>query len=269
MGYSNKKIQLIFVASSLLFSINTYSQNTLIKGRVIANEENLSEIHVLNTSSHKGVLTDRNGYFEIPVALNDILLFSSIQFEKKEVKVYANILKNGSLDVLLEKQVVELEEVIVTLGNLTGSLEEDIQNIEIEPAVSSKTLSLPNAGANVMTQSERRLYTARTWDFRGAAVKIDPLINAISGRTKMLKNRVKLEDKTAKYNKVFENYDDSLIAIKLKIPVEKIYNFYYYCEMDSTFDSIINLNNKGLMWMFIIKKSEEYRKNNGLLSKYK
>src|SRR5699024_12129418 len=59
-----------------------------IKGRVIANEENLSEIHVLNTSSNKGVLTDRNGYFEIPVALNDILLFSSIQFEKKEVKIY-------------------------------------------------------------------------------------------------------------------------------------------------------------------------------------
>ncbi|WP_417359595.1 carboxypeptidase-like regulatory domain-containing protein [Galbibacter sp.] len=236
---------------------------------MIANEENLSEIHVLNISSQKGVLTDRNGYFEIPVGLNDILLFSSIQFEKKEIKIDANILKNGSLDVLLEKQVVELEEVILTLGNLTGSLEEDIQNIEIEPEVSSKTLSLLNAGVNVKTQSERRLYTARTWDFRGAAVKIDPLINAISGRTKMLRNRVKLENKTAKYNKVFENYNDSLMAIKLKIPVEKIYDFYYYCGMDSTFDSVINLNNKGQLWMFIIKKSEEYRKNNSLLSKYK
>src|SRR5690606_2426196 len=227
------------------------------------------QIHCLNISFRKEILKDRKGYIPIPNELNDILLFSIIQFKKKEIKIDAKILKNGSLDVLLEKQVVELEEVILTLGNLTGSLEEDIQNIEIEPAVSSKTLSLPNAGANVMTQSERRLYTARTWDFRGAAVKIDPLINAISGRTKMLRNRVKLENKTVKYNKVFENYDDSLIAIKLKIPVEKIYNFYYYCEMDSTFDSIINLNNKGLMWMFIIKKSEEYRKNNGLLSKYK
>lgn len=261
MRYSNKKIQVIVIF--LLFSVITYSQNTIIKGRVIANEENLSEIHVLNISSRKGVLTGRNGYFAIPVALNDILLFSSIQFKKKEIKIDAKILKNGSLDVLLEKQVVELEEVILTLGNLTGSLEEDIQNIEIEPAVSSKTLSLPNAGANVMTQSERRLYTARTWDFRGAAVKIDPLINAISGRTKMLRNRVKLENKTVKYNKVFENYNDSLMAIKLKIPMEKIYDFYYYCEMDPTIDSVINLNNKGLFWMFITKKGEEYRKNNG------
>lgn len=258
------KIQSIFIVNFLMFFVVANSQNTIVRGHVIADGENISEIHVLNISSQKGVLTDSNGFFAIPVTLNDILLFSSIQFEKKEIKINAKVLKNGSLVVVLKKQVMELEEVILTLGNLTGSLEEDILNIEIEPEVSSKTLSLPNAGLNVKTQSERRLYTARTWDFRGAAVKIDPLINAISGRTKMLRKRVKLENKTLKYNEVFENYEDSLMAIKLKIPAEKIYDFYYYCVMNPSFDSIVNLNNKGQMWMFIINQGEEYRKNNGL-----
>lgn len=241
-----------------------YSQNTLIKGRVIADDGNISEIHVLNISSNKGVLTDGNGYFQILVDLNDVLLFSSIQFKIKEVKIDERILRKSHLDVLLEKQVVELEEVILTLGNLTGSLEKDIQSVETESQVSSKTLKLPNAYVKLKTQSERRLYTARTWDFRGTAVKIDPLINAISGRTKMLKNRVKLENKSIRYKKVFNEYNDKLIANKLKIPMDKIYAFYRYCEVDPTVDSIIDLNNKGQMWIFIVKKSKEYRKSNDL-----
>lgn len=256
-----------FIISIVLMLVCTmiYSQNIVsLKGNIIANEEDLSGIHVLNINSKKGVITDKKGFFVIPVTVNDTLIFSSVQFKREFIVIDENTINNKSLIVPLEKQVVELEEVLVRPHNLTGIMEKDIKHIETLSEVTAKTLNLPNAYVKVKTQSERRLYTARTWDFTGLSFKIDPIINGLSGRTLKLKNQVTLEDKTLKYNEIYESINDSLITHGLKIPKDKIYDFYYYCEMDPSFDSVIDLNNKGQIWMFLIEKSKIYRRNNGL-----
>ena len=130
--------------------------------------------------------------------------------------------------------------------------------------VNASTLKLPNANVKLRTQHERKLYTARTWDFTGFSIKLDPLINAISGRTLMLKNKVDLELQSSKYEKVYESIDESLVVIEMKIPKDRICDFYYFCEADKSFDSIINLNTKGDVWKFMVKKSIVYKKNNKL-----
>ena len=130
--------------------------------------------------------------------------------------------------------------------------------------VNASTLKLPNANVKLRTQHERKLYTARTWDFTGFSIKLDPLINAISGRTLMLKNKVALELQSLKYEKIYESIDDSLVVIEMKIPKDRVYDFYYYCEADKSFDSIVNLNIKGDVWNFMLEKSINYRKNNKL-----
>ena len=56
----------------------------------------------------------------------------------------------------------------------------------------SKTLSLPNADVTPPTQAERRLQTAGKVEFKNilkGQIPVDPIINAISGRTRRLKKR--------------------------------------------------------------------------------
>ncbi len=134
--------------------------------------------------------------------------------------------------------------------------------------VTASTLDLPNANVKPPTQSERKLYTARTWDaqFYGLAftAKLDPLFNYFSGRTKMLNERVAREAKYKKIEKTRKFFADSLYIIDLKIPQTRINDFIYFCEIDSSFSSTIAIEDKLRLWQFMKKKSLIYRKNNSL-----
>jgi len=93
---------------------------------------------------------------------------------------------------------------------------------------------------------------------------LDPIINAITGRTKMLKNRVKIDKTYARTQRVQNFYVDSIFMQDLKIPYEKIDDFMYFCEVDSTFQTTVDTHDKLKIWEFLIQKSEIYRKSNEL-----
>lgn len=258
------ELKRIVITLFLLTGTLVCAQNFTVKlnGNVYVNEGNVFDIHVINITSKKITATDRYGHFAILAKLNDTLVFSSIQFKEKRVVVNEGVYVGKPLHVWLEKLTTELDEIVVKPYNLSGWLGNDVK--DTVSLVNASTLKLPNANVKLRTQHERKLYTARTWDFTGFSVKLDPLINAISGRTLMLKNKVALELKSSKYMEVYESIDDSLVVSELKIPKERVYDFYFYCEVDKSFDSIVNLNIKGDVWKFMVNKSTDYRKNNKL-----
>ena len=96
------------------------------------------------------------------------------------------------------------------------------------------------------------------------AVNINPIINAITGRTKMLKNRVKVDKRYAQTKKIQNSYADSIFQIHLRIPQEKIDDFMYYCEVDDAFQELISTENRLLIWEYLLNRSKLYRRNNGL-----
>src|SRR4030066_706761 len=61
------------------------------------------------------------------VSLNDILLFSSIEYERKEVNITGNFLKYKKIVVELMPSVNELNEVFIE--GLTGNLNYDIKKV--------------------------------------------------------------------------------------------------------------------------------------------
>lgn len=220
-------------------------------------------MHVLNLTADRATITNLNGYFTLSAQVNDTIRFSSVQFDNKDLVISYEMLESFIV-VRLATSLTELEEVVVWPYMLSGNLLKDLDAVEIEALITASSLDLPNANANERIQSERLLYTARTWDFRVVSVKLDPLINAISGRTKMLKERVARDLKESRYNEVYNNLDKSFLAKELKIPQDRVYDFYYFCETDSAFDSIVQLNVKGDILRFMMEKSNTYRKNNEL-----
>jgi hypothetical protein len=125
--------------------------------------------------------------------------------------------------------------------------------------VTSSTLGLPNAYVIPISKAERELYTATSG---GGIIPLFPVINAITGRTKMLKNRVKRNENYARTERVREFYVDSLYTSELNIPEEKIDDFLYFCEVDSTFQSTVDTHDRLAIWEVMRKKSLVYLENN-------
>lgn len=251
---------LVFLLTSALAVGQSFFSKKLT-GRVYGADGDVAATHVQNITAKRATITDINGFFSIPANLNDTLLFSAVQFKKKQVVITAEILNQPTLNVLLEDVLNELDEVVVTPYNLTGDLTKDANIIPIEPVVTASTLGLPNAYVKPLTLAERELFEATSG---GGLLPLNPILNGISGRTKMLKERVARNNKYARTKRVRAFYADSIIVSDLKIPDLKIPDFMYYCEIDPSFSALVDTHDRLKIWEFLRKKSEIYRENNNL-----
>ncbi len=229
-----------------------------LEGKVYSDDGDVAATHVLNLTTQRATITDNNGFFMIPVHLHDTLVFSAVQYQKKIIVVSIAIFESKFISVGLEDALTELDEVTVTPYNLSGDIAKDLATLQLEPVVTASTLGLPNAYIRIPTKAERELAAATTNPF----MSFDPLINAITGRTKMLKQRVarnKVYDRTERVRAFFEDAD---YRKELRIPDEKIDDFLYFCEVDPIFQQIVDTHDQIQIWEYMRKKSVVYRKNN-------
>ncbi|HLV69225.1 MAG TPA: hypothetical protein VKY34_00870, partial [Xanthomarina sp.] len=165
------------------------SQTVEITGKVITSSD-AENIHIINKTAQVYTTTNAFGGFKIPAKLNDTLQFTSIQYQLKVVVIDASIIIEKNLEVHLEELTYALEEVVVG-RMLSGDLMQDIGDVEGSP-VTAKQLGIPSYQGKLKTQNERKLNEATTG---GGFIPLFPIINAISGRTKQLKNQIKLKRK--------------------------------------------------------------------------
>ncbi|WP_282164390.1 carboxypeptidase-like regulatory domain-containing protein [Cellulophaga baltica] len=230
-----------------------------LEGNVQVVNSELAGIHVQNISTKRATITDGYGFFALAVRLSDTVVFSSVQLKNKEIIITQAILESKQLIVPLEEADNELEEVVVMLYNLSGDLSKDARGLKLS-AVSSSTLGLPNTHVVKMTYNERKLLEAD----RGTMIKVLPLgfainthkiLNRISGRTKMLKERIVREEKNNMVAQLMAYYPDSIITKNLKIPDLQLHEFVYFCETDENFDALLKSEDQLLVWEFLERKS--------------
>ncbi|KKK78128.1 hypothetical protein LCGC14_2846660, partial [marine sediment metagenome] len=85
-----------------------------------------------------------------------------------------------------------------------------------------------------------------------------PLINTITGRKKLLKDRVARNKTYARTERVRSFYVDSLYTTELRIPQNKIEDFLYFCEVDTIFQSLVDTHDRLAIWEFMKGKSVTY-----------
>lgn len=251
---------LLFLIFSSVTVVAQTSEFKNLEGRVYSDDGDVAATHVFNLTTQRATITDSNGFFTIAVRVFDTLQFSAVQYKKKTIVVTLSIIESTLLSVPLEDALTELDEVTVTPYNLSGDLIKDLATLSLDPIVTASTLGLPNAYVHIPTKAERELTAATANPIMG----FDPLINAITGRSKMLKQRVernKLYDRTERVRDFFTDieYQDGL-----RIPFDKIDDFLYYCEVDSRFQRIVDTHDQIKIWDYMRQKSILYRENNSL-----
>ena len=123
-------------------------QRVPIKGQLIYRNVNVVAANVVNNTAQLNTITDGEGTFEIPVAVGDEVVFSSVQYLIRTVKITPEILKKNRLIVSVNEKINALEEVVITPENTLKFLdlkEEEFKGFDYNR---DKSTALENATMN-------------------------------------------------------------------------------------------------------------------------
>lgn len=251
-----KEIRWFFFVFLLTIARMSQAQTVELNGKVIANNDEVEGIHVINKTEGKYNITNSNGEFRIPAKLNDSIIFVAIKYNYKAVVITSEIIKSKTLNVQLTELVNQLDEVVVGKV-LTGNLLSDIENSDAKRDINFYDLGIPGYTGKPFTQSERRLHEATTG---GGIVPLNPILNYLSGRTKMLKNQIRLErldeclDRIkSNLSETFFKYNDLDESLKTE--------FFFFCSEDEQFESICQNKNDIVTLEFLKVKLQSYKAN--------
>ena len=246
------KIKAGLIFSFLIFTRVSISQVVEINGIVMANSD-VEGIHVINKTSKFYSTTNQKGEFIIRGKLNDTLVFSSVQYKLESLLINPELLITKTLTVNLVEHINELNEVYI--GNsLSGNLKDDIGNVKGKPDINFYDVGIPGYTGKLKTQNERRLDEAK------GGIGIIPLLNMISGRTKMLKKRVELDKKDALMFSLKAKYSKDLFNV-YQLSDEKQMDYFYFCSEDENFEEIASIGNDLQILEFLKEKLFKYKLN--------
>ncbi len=205
----------------LFFSVTVFSQEReLLQGKIVSRSKLLSGIYIANINTGESVLSRKGGYFELMGTVNDTLMFSGSLFIG-----YRRAL--DELDLKKEMLFIPLEE---------NDLSYQLSEIMIYK-VTAESLGIVPKGRKILTPGERRLYTANSG---GGLIPIDMIVNAITGRTKMLKKALKYEQEEMRKEKLLRIFDEKFIRENFGIPDAYVMGFVYNAVSDPEVLSVLN-----------------------------
>lgn len=122
-------------------------ERVTVAGRVQGDSIYLEDIHILNLSSRVGTISNAYGEFQIPVKLNDTLLFSGLQFHSLGIVVGAAVIENKRMDVVLVSKIEELDEIELKGHDLDGFFYVDSKRLHDSlPLMSDEAVDFTNQG---------------------------------------------------------------------------------------------------------------------------
>lgn len=226
----------------LLVSTFSFSQSKekLIKGRITAGPVTVENVEVINIANQRMVVTNAKGEFEIWAKTNDLLLFSNSNYEDFRKRLWESEYNAGKIEIKIIPIVTQLEEVVVTQTDEIGN---------------------EYKAAKQYTPAERKLATGATpvRMIQGIGISNDAIINAISGKTKMMKKEIAVEKKEAALVRIDELFEDNYFIDQLKIDKDYVDGFKYYVVNDQEFLDTLKTENKRALDKIFFHLAAEYK----------
>jgi hypothetical protein len=233
-------------------SFGQITSEKLIHGKIIVESSSVAGVNIINLVNEKSTVSDNNGDFYILAKAEDLLVFSLVNLEYHRKEIEEKDLNVAVVNIKMTAKVTELQEVIVNK----------------HPEINAVALGISKKGIIQLTPAERRLKVASDFDpelsvsgMTGGSVGIDPILNAISGRTKMLKKELEVEKKERLLTLFDSLYEDKhFFTAKLKIPTEYIKGFQCFCIENQKFVPVLKSKNKTNIEFSLTELAVEYNK---------
>lgn len=230
-----------FLLLLLFLSIAAQSQEqSQVTGRVLNDSLPLGNVHIKNVTSGKFSVSNASGEFLLSLKAGDTLVLSHVAMNDLISFIISEDLLQPQVIFRMSENSSELREVVINKNS-----DINVVSLGIIPKKIEK-----------LSENERRLRTAG--DFKlihllgilGGSLEIDPILNAINGRTKRLKRNIGIEKKQKQIAHLEINY---LEYMKKDMALTKQEIGYLISEAieDEELETVIATGNEAQMKIFL------------------
>ncbi len=235
---------------ALLFAPLAMAQSdyrTWLRGKILYQNTNVVAANVVNTTTQKATISDDNGEYAIEVKMDDELVFTSLQYQIRVVKITKEILQRGRLVIDVNEKVTELDEVVVTPEQHQKFLDlraEEFKEFDYERDRSTRVEN------TLMRQGQ--LYNG---------------LNFVN----VFKALYRLVDKGKSDEKVYslqpsevirQLYDDTFFTEQLNIEKDKIGLFLVFCDGEIKTKELLEEKSDFEIMDFLVKAGEKFNRKN-------
>ena len=228
----------------LVFQVVAFAQDRVsIKGRLIYRNINVVAANVVNITAQINTITNVEGAFEIPVKNGDEVVFSSVQYMIRTVKITPEIIQKNRLIITINQKINALEEVVVTPDDAEKFLdlkEEEFKGFNYD---SDKSTRLENS---IVRQGQLK---------NGIN-----LINVAKLIAKLVSNKTEEEKRNLKPSEVLSYvFDKSFFSSDLELKDDQIVGFLEHIDNNLPSQKLLNQSQQFQLIDYLILQSKKYR----------
>ena len=228
----------------LVFQVLAFAQDRIsIKGRLIYRNINVVAANVVNITAQINTITNGEGAFEIPVKNGDEVVFSSVQYMIRTVKITPEIIQKNRLIITINEKINALEEVVVTPDDAEKFLdlkEEEFKGFDYDR---DKSTRLENS---IVRQGQLK---------NGIN-----LINVAKLIAKLVSNKTEEEKRNLKPSEVLSYvFDKSFFSSDLELRDDQIVGFLEHIDNNLPSQKLLNQSQQFQLIDYLILQSKKYR----------
>ncbi len=246
----------------MLARAQTFSGEILIRDK---SNYFLNQIFVTNLNDFKTVKADFDGKFNINAKAGDVIRFTSILTDRKDLKITPEILLNHHNFVELIAAYYEIEEVIISKFKPSGNLRKDVLALKTDQKSITlrKVIGLPQPkGDGMPTQLPLAGFSGG-----GLTFGLNSIFDMLSGEQKK-KERLQRYEKMASSISEIKQYFGKQYFDNLKIPENLTDNFLQFVYSSDDITPYLESNNFNAIATYLEKYLPVYQsrlKNSFLL----
>ena len=134
----------LFILLSLSFVAFSQEKRVILRGKLMYRNSNVIAANVINNSNQNNTITDTNGEFEIIAGVGDEIIFSSVEFKIRTVRITKEIMKKNRLVVEVNERVNFLDEVVISPENTEKFLDLKEEEFKKVDYVDDKSTAIEN-----------------------------------------------------------------------------------------------------------------------------
>lgn len=224
-------------------------ERKLLNGIILNYDTPLEKVHIKNVTTGKYALSNVEGEFSLLSGTRDTLLISHV----------------GMMDVVkfLSEADVEQDPLIINMVSFSNELKEI--TINQNSGINAVSEGIIPRKIEILSVNERRLATAGDFKYvhllsiLGGGLQIDPILNAINGRTKRLKKNIAVEKKEEHIAFLESRYMDYMLQ-EMGLKEQEIAQLITYCVEEKNLENVIYSRNDGRIQLFLIESWGNYKK---------
>ena len=221
-----------------------YAQDRIpIKGKLIYRNVNVVAANVVNINAQINTITDGEGEFEIPVKVGDEIIFSSVQYMIRTVKINPDIIQKNRLVITVNEKINALEEVIITPDDTEKFLDLKEEEFKGYDYLRDKSTRLENT---IVRQGQLN---------NGINV-----INILKLITKVINSKTEEEKRNLKPSEVLKYvFEIDFFKRDLELTDDEIIGFLEYIDDNLPSQKLLNQSKQFQLIDYLILESKKYR----------